>query len=298
MSGSGGFLNGQELKYKLNYANYANYATYGTQRVLARHADPAPTMATWLKWPNGPSRIDLMGMGQDAFVPGPTSADSRAMLDFGVYIEALRSAAGWSRAQVCGWSGGRLAYSTLAGIENGHRAPGDRTMSALAAGLGVAEDALARLWHAVRAGSGDSQLDEQVQGLRREVRRAAEQRGGSSRERLVGISEQLASAQATIAALAQYSPPPPIEASLWDDNIVVARQMSAPADRSPERRKAARPLPAPAPMSQDELADELMSLARYLPEQDLQALVHIAQSLARRVGSQESSHGSDDPGRQ
>lgn len=100
------------------------------------------------------------------------------------------------------------------------------------------------------------------------------------------------------AALAQSSPPPPIEAFLWDDNIVVARQISAPADRSPERSEAARPLPAPAPMSQDELADELMSLARYLPEQDLQALVHIAQSLARRVGSLESSHGSDDPGRQ
>ena len=105
------------------------------------------------------------------------------------------------------------------------------------------------------------------------------------------------------AALPQSSPPPVMEASLWDDSIVVAPQMSAPVtaaqtDRSPERRKAARPLPAPAPMSQDELADELMSLARYLPEQDLQALVHIAQSLARRVGSQESSHGSDDPGRQ
>ena len=99
-----------------------------------------------------------------------------------------------------------------------------------------------------------------------------------------------------------------MEGSSWGDNIVAARQESAPvtaapataarADRSSEQRKAARPLPAPAPMSQDELADELMSLARYLPEQDLQALVHIAQSLARRVGSLEFSHGSDDPGRQ
>ena len=65
----------------------------------------------------------------------PVSGDRDAS-DFGYAMERLREHRGWARAEVAERSGS-LAYSTVAGMENGHRPPSKRTLGPLALGLGV-----------------------------------------------------------------------------------------------------------------------------------------------------------------
>lgn len=212
-------------------------------------------------------------MGQDAPVPGLSSTEGSASARFGLVVEEVRAAQGWTRAEVCGWSGGRLAYSTLAGIENGHRAPGGRTMSALAAGLGIPEEELTALWSALREGLPDLQVTERVESLHDATRQADQRRRGRPGDRLLDLSEQLASAQATITALARSTTAP-----------IAHPAPQAAAPPSPHlrgRRKAAGP-PANIPPTHAELVDELAGLAESLPHQDLDALIRIARSLAER----------------
>jgi hypothetical protein len=255
-------------------------------------------------------------MGQDSGVPRSPAADEGILAAFGTIIEDLRMDQRWTRAEVCGWSGGRLAYSTLAGIENGHRAPGERTMTALAAGLGVPGEELARLWRALREGAPHREVAAMVEALREEVGSTAWHRASAPSERLADISEQLASAQATIAALARTSSAPTdfdllaiagepapdlelapmVEAPMTTQALIAAPMATARRPAGPLRSKA-----SPARSVRDEQArsahdesvsrrsmvEELAELAGSLPEEDLQALLRIARSLAERVGSPE-----------
>jgi len=242
---------------------------------------------------------------QDAVVPRSTSPDERALAAFGSIIEGLRARRSWTRAEVCGWSGGRLAYSTLAGVENGHRAPGERSLQALAAGLGVPAGELGALWQLVRDGAGSEELDPAVDGLRTAVDRSDRQRRSDPGERLADVSQQLASAQATISALARSTTPAVLQsASILGPmpglmGALTAGPMTEPmsepmSDPARGYRKAARPATSAAGMRARMVA-ELAELAGELPEQDLAALLRITRSLRERVGSSDSQHGRKRP---
>ena len=73
-------------------------------------------------------------------------------------MERLREHCGWARAEVAERSGS-LAYSTVAGIENGHRPPSKRTLGPLALGLGVDRHSLEEFWQLVVARAPDDTLD-------------------------------------------------------------------------------------------------------------------------------------------
>ena len=87
----------------------------------------------------------------------PSSGDRDAS-DFGFAMERLREQCGWARAEVADRSGS-LAYSTVAGIENGHRPPSKRTLGPLARGLGVDYDDLEGFWQLVQSRAPDETLD-------------------------------------------------------------------------------------------------------------------------------------------
>lgn len=244
---------------------------------------------------------------QDAAVPRSPAPDERMVFAFGSAIEDLRLAHGWTRAQVCAWSGGRLAYSTLAGIENGHRAPGERTLTALAAGLGVPEESLTLLWARIREGASNESVDEILSRLRTAAEDADRDRLGAPGERLADISEKLASAQAMIATLARSTPEMIAEDPPWQDEgslglgMLPGVLMSTTifADASSAAIKGMRPAPRQraAPQGDESInaqAEELTALARSLPQEDLLALLHLARALAKRVGSQQSEQ--DRPG--
>jgi transcriptional regulator with XRE-family HTH domain len=77
--------------------------------------------------------------------PGISGSVDPDAADFGYAIEELRETCGWTRAEV-GNRAQSMAYSTVAGIENGHRPPSKRTMGPLAQGLLVAREDLEELW--------------------------------------------------------------------------------------------------------------------------------------------------------
>ena len=87
----------------------------------------------------------------------PVSGDRDAS-DFGYAMERLREHRGWARAEVAERSGS-LAYSTVAGMENGHRPPSKRTLGPLALGLGVDRHDLEEFWQLVVARAPDDTLD-------------------------------------------------------------------------------------------------------------------------------------------
>lgn len=244
-------------------------------------------------------------------MPSPPSADEGPVARFGSAIEAVRTSQGWTRAEVCGWSGGRLAYSTLAGIENGHRAPGGRTMSALAVGLGIPQEDLAELWSALRDGAPQARITAMVDSLHDAARVADEGRRGSPGARLADVSEQLASAQATLAAIsrsasAPMAPEPPSSAQAqrqsdpWDEvaeapnmlelPMMLESMLSAPKPARPalrEHRAARRQQGVPSLHAAR--VEELAALTQDLPSEDLDALIRIARSLAERRLPQDDS---------
>jgi transcriptional regulator with XRE-family HTH domain len=77
--------------------------------------------------------------------PGISGSVDPDAADFGYAIEELRETCGWTRAEV-GQRAQSMAYSTVAGIENGHRPPSKRTMGPLAQGLLVDREDLEELW--------------------------------------------------------------------------------------------------------------------------------------------------------
>ena len=86
------------------------------------------------------------------------ASGNREASDFGYAMERLREQCGWARAEVADRSGS-LAYSTVAGIENGHRPPSKRTLGPLARGLGVDHGDLEGFWRLVLSRAPDDTLD-------------------------------------------------------------------------------------------------------------------------------------------
>lgn len=77
--------------------------------------------------------------------PGTSGSVDPAAADFGYAIEELRKTCDWTRDEVSKRAH-PMAYSTVAGIENGHRPPSKRTMGPLAKGLNVHHEELEALW--------------------------------------------------------------------------------------------------------------------------------------------------------
>lgn len=203
------------------------------------------------------------------------------MATFGRAIEELRVGRGWTRAQVCAWSEGGLAYSTLAGIENGHRAPGVRALAAMAAGLGVAERDLRRLWSLIDTGATDSDIADCQAALDAQCADTAGGREQDETEQLVALTSHLARAQAALSSLT----------SRPEASAARAARPSASVRRSLRDAMTEGPDVLAAPLSSDPWGSEpdgrvaeLTRLAAALAPDDLDALLRLARSLADRDG--------------
>ena len=209
-------------------------------------------------------------------------------------MERLREHCGWARAEVAERSGS-LAYSTVAGIENGHRPPSKRTLGPLALGLGVDRHSLEEFWQLVVARAPDDTLDSTWRSLlaeaaagERHARPMAERRMASPRS---FESRQSRGPRPSAPRSYGWSGPDPFGDEL-DDALEFERfsQLAAPlmvrlgGDNDREMPLVAALEDEPSSTShRDALARELHALASRLPQDDLATAVQVLRGLAAKA---------------
>jgi transcriptional regulator with XRE-family HTH domain len=228
----------------------------------------------------------------------PVSGDRDAS-DFGYAMERLREHCGWARAEVAERSGS-LAYSTVAGIENGHRPPSKRTLGPLALGLGVDHHDLEEFWQLVVARAPDDTLDSAWRSLLAEAE-AGEQHARPMAERQMASPRAFQSRQARgprPGAPRGYGWPgaDPFGDDIDDDlEFDSLGELAAPlmvrlgGDINREMPLVAALEDEPSSTShRDALARELHALASRLPQDDLTTAVQVLRGLvakAREAGT-------------
>ena len=216
-------------------------------------------------------------------------------------MERLREHCGWARAEVAERSGS-LAYSTVAGIENGHRPPSKRTLGPLALGLGVDHDDLEEFWQLVVARAPDNTLDSAWRSLLAEAE-AGKQYASPLVER------QMASPRAFESRQARGPRPSAPRGYGWpgadpfrdeiDDDLEFDRlsELAAPlmvrlgGDIDREMPLAAAIVDERSSTShRDALARELHALASSLPQDDLATAVQVLRGLAAKAREEGTLH--------
>lgn len=216
-------------------------------------------------------------------------------------MERLREHCGWARAEVAERSGS-LAYSTVAGIENGHRPPSKRTLGPLALGLGVDRHSLEEFWQLVVARAPDDTLDSAWRSLLAEVeagephaRPMAERQRASPRS---FESRQSRGPRPSAPRSYGWSGPDPFGDEL-DDALEFERfsQLAAPlmvrlgGDNDREMPLVAALEDEPSSTShRDALARELQSLASRLPQDDLATAVQVLRGLVAKAREEGTLH--------
>lgn len=216
-------------------------------------------------------------------------------------MERLREHCGWARAEVAERSGS-LAYSTVAGIENGHRPPSKRTLGPLALGLGVDHDDLEEFWQLVVARAPDDTLDSAWRSLLAEAE-AGKQYASPLVER------QMASPRAFESRQARGPRPSAPRGYGWpgadpfrdeiDDDLEFDRlsELAAPlmvrlgGDIDREMPLAAAIVDELSSTSHsDALVRELHVLASRLPQDDLATAVQVLRGLAAKAREEGTLH--------
>ena len=216
-------------------------------------------------------------------------------------MERLREHCGWARAEVAERSGS-LAYSTVAGIENGHRPPSKRTLGPLARGLGVDRHDLEEFWQLVVARAPDDTLDSAWRSLLAEAaagephaRPMAERQRASPRS---FESRQSRGPRPSAPRSYGWSGPDPFGDEL-DDALEFERfsQLAAPlmvrlgGDNDREMPLVAALEDEPSSTShRDALARELHALASRLPQDDLATAVQVLRGLVAKAREEGTLH--------
>lgn len=230
----------------------------------------------------------------------PVSGDRDAS-DFGYAIERLREHCGWARAEVAERSGS-LAYSTVAGIENGHRPPSKRTLGPLALGLGVNHDELEEFWQLVVSRAPDNTLDSAWRSLLAEAE-AGEQYASPVVERQMASPRAFESRQARgprPSAPRGYGWPgaDPFGHEIDDDlefeslsalEAPLMVRLSGDIDHEISRAAALEDEPS-STSHRDALARELHALAIRLTEDDLATAVQVVRGLVAKAREEGTLH--------
>jgi transcriptional regulator with XRE-family HTH domain len=216
-------------------------------------------------------------------------------------MERLREHCGWARAEVAERSGS-LAYSTVAGIENGHRPPSKRTLGPLALGLGVDRHSLEEFWQLVVARAPDDTLDSAWRSLLAEAE-AGEQHARPMVDRPMASPRAFESRQARgprASAPRSYGWP---GADPFGDELDDAlefesfSQLAAPlmvrlgGDNDREMPLVAALEDEPSSTShRGALASELHALASRLPQDDLATAVQVLRGLVAKAREEGTLH--------
>ena len=216
-------------------------------------------------------------------------------------MERLREHCGWARAEVAERSGS-LAYSTVAGIENGHRPPSKRTLGPLALGLGVDRHSLEEFWQLVVARAPDDTLDSTWRSL------LAEAEAGERHASPMVASNMAShrSFQSRPARIYKASAPrsygwreeDPYGDEIDDDlEFESFSQLAAPlmvrlgGDSDREMPLVAALEDEPSSTSQrGALAKELQFLASRLPQDDLATAVQVLRGLVAKAREEGTLH--------
>ncbi len=216
-------------------------------------------------------------------------------------MERLREHCGWARAEVAERSGS-LAYSTVAGIENGHRPPSKRTLGPLALGLGVDHDDLEEFWQLIVARAPDNTLDSAWRSL------LAEAEAGERHARPM-VASNMASPRAFESRQARGPRPSAPRGYGWsgadpfrdeiDDDLEFdsLSELAAPlmvrlgGDIDREMPLAAAIVDELSSTSHsDALVRELHALASGLPQSDLATAVQVLRGLAAKAREEGTLH--------
>jgi transcriptional regulator with XRE-family HTH domain len=212
--------------------------------------------------------------------PGISGSVDPDAADFGYAIEELRETCGWTRAEV-GKRAQSMAYSTVAGIENGHRPPSKRTMGPLAQGLLVARDDLEELWRLFQLRARAEVIDpvwhrllEQAKAHLDEPSYPPEPAGRS----FEGPSPFRSGA---FAAAPRMTPLPAIiRSDGLEPDILELRAELKPFDVDVESRE---PLRNHRSARRSQAIDRLMDLASGLPDTGLDTAVAVLEALAAKA---------------